>query len=51
MKQVEELLGELPRELRAKLLSDESRLQTLTAELSKAGAQQVLARMKGTDSQ
>ena len=51
MKQVGELLGELPRELRAKLLSDESRLQTLTAELSKAGAQQVLARMKGADSQ
>ncbi len=51
VKQVEELLGELPREVRATMLSDESRLQTLTTELGKAGAQQVLARMKAADNQ
>jgi len=48
---IKELVDDLPRELRAKLLPDEDQLQQLTEDLGKAGAQHVLARMKGTDTQ
>ena len=49
--QITQVLEDLPRELRARLSADENQLRTLTDELGKAGAQHILARMRGADSQ
>ena len=48
---IKELVDDLPRELRARILPEENRIQSLIKDLGKAGAQHVLARMKGADSQ
>lgn len=47
---VNEIIQDLPAELRARMLPDEGSAQALAQDLSKAGAQHVLARMKGVDS-
>ena len=48
---IKALVDDLPREVRARILPEESSLQSLANTLGKAGARHVLARMKSADSQ
>lgn len=47
---MDEVLGDLPPAIRARMLPDEATAQDLARDLARTGAHRVLARMKGTES-